>query len=107
MASEGNWVRICGVGELPPEGSVTEVEVGGGKLCVAKLHGKVAVLDNTCTHRGGPLGQGYIAEGNVICPWHAYGFNLVTGACANDPEERVRVFEVNVSGDDVLVKTLG
>jgi nitrite reductase (NADH) small subunit len=104
MAKESNLVRICRIAELPPEGGVTEVEVGGVKLCVAKLNGKVAVLDNTCTHRGGPLGQGYIAEGNVICPWHAYGFNLVTGMCANDPDDQVRVFEVTILGDDVLVE---
>lgn len=83
---------------------MSEVEVGERKLCVARLHGNIAVIDNVCTHRGGPLGQGYIADGKAICPWHAYGFDLVTGICANAPDESVRVFEVTVSGDDVLVR---
>jgi nitrite reductase (NADH) small subunit len=104
MATESNLVRICGVSELPPEGGLREFEAGKRTLCVARLNGTIAALDNVCSHHGGPLGQGLLENGKVICPWHAYGFDLATGLCEDDPDERVRVFEVTVSGDDVLVK---
>lgn len=32
-----------------------------------------------CPHMGGPLDQGRIANGEVICPWHRYRFDLGTG----------------------------
>ncbi|AXC09409.1 Rieske 2Fe-2S family protein [Acidisarcina polymorpha] len=104
MAIENDLVRICSVGELPAEGAVHEFPAGKKMLCIAKLNGVISALDNECSHHGGPLGQGMIENGKVICPWHAYAFDLTTGLCDDDADERVRVFEVTVSGDDVLVK---
>lgn len=97
-----NLVRICGVNDLPPEGGVGEFQAGKLTLCVARLNGKLFALDNECPHHGGPLGQGELDGGKVICPWHAYAFDLATGA--SDGEERVRVFEITVAGGDVLAK---
>ncbi len=104
MNSKDELVRICGVAELPAEGGLKEFAAGKRTLCVAKLNGKIAALDNECSHHGGPLGQGVLENGKVICPWHAYGFDLATGLCEDDPDERVRVFEVTVTGEDVLVQ---
>jgi nitrite reductase (NADH) small subunit len=104
MAMDDGLVRICGVGELPPEGGLREFKAGAQLLCVAVLNGKVRALDNACPHHGGPLGEGVLENGKVICPWHAYAFDLETGISADDPEERVRVFEVTVAGEDVLVQ---
>ena len=95
-----NLVRICGVGELPPEGEVGEFQAGSLALCVARMNGQVFALDNECPHHGGPLGQGRLEGGKVFCPWHAYSFDVKTG----DGDGRVRVFEVTVAGEDVLVK---
>ena len=95
-------VRICSVSELPPEGGVKEIEAGAQAFCVARLNGKISVLDNECPHHGGPLGQGMIEAGKVVCPWHAYAFDLTTGLSEED--ERVRVYEVMTAGDDVLIK---
>jgi nitrite reductase (NADH) small subunit len=102
MSMASNLVRICSVKELPPEGSVKEIEAGKQAFCVARLNGRVSVLDNECPHHGGPLGQGMIEGGKVVCPWHAYAFDLGTGL--SDEDEQVRVYEVTTAGDDVLVK---
>jgi nitrite reductase (NADH) small subunit len=95
-------VRLCSVSELPPEGGVHEVEAGSQAFCVARLNGKISVLDNECPHHGGPLGEGMIEGGKVVCPWHAYAFDLVTGVC-DDLKEQVRVYAVSTSGEDVMV----
>jgi len=104
MTVEGNLVRICNVGEAPAEGHVGEYSAGKLTVCLAKLNGKLSALDNECPHHGGPLGEGTIEDGKVVCPWHAYAFDLTTGLCAELPREHVRVYEVTVTGDDVLVK---
>ncbi len=103
MSTEEGLLRICGVGELPPEGGVVEIEAGKVTFCLARLNGKVTALDNECPHHGGPLGQGMIEGGKVVCPWHAYAFDVATGVC-DEPKERVRVYQVMTVGDDVLVK---
>ena len=101
---DGNLVRICSVRELPPKGELREVTVGQQTLCVANLDGKICAVENECPHHGGPLGEGTIERGKVVCPWHAYAFDLVTGQCEDNPGTPVKVFEIVVSGDDVLAK---
>ena len=95
-------IRICGVNELPAEGGVREVQAGNVTLCVGKLNGKIFALDNECPHEGGPLGEGELEGGKVVCPWHGYAFDPSTGA--SDGEERARVFEVTVEGGEVFAK---
>jgi len=104
MTLESDLVRICSVGELPAEGHVGEFSAGKLTLCLAKLNGKISALDNECPHHGGPLGEGTIEDGKVVCPWHFYDFDVTSGRCAGAPGLHVRVYEVTVAGDDVLVK---
>src|SRR5205823_203094 len=46
--------------------------------------GRLFALDNRCPHRGGPLSDGIIAAGTVICPSHGWKFELETGRCLHD-----------------------
>ncbi len=73
-------------------------------LCVANENSAISAMDNVCPHRGGPLGQGMIEGGKVICPWHAWAFDLKTGEAAHSPLDKVPVYEVRVDGEDVLAK---
>jgi nitrite reductase (NADH) small subunit len=61
-------------------------------------------MDNVCPHRGGPLGQGLIEEGKLICPWHAWAIDLKTGEVTHSPQAKVETYEVKTEGDDVLAK---
>jgi nitrite reductase (NADH) small subunit len=97
-------VRLCSIAELPPEGEAREMTAGSQTLCVANLRGEVSVLDNACPHRGGPLGQGVLENGTVVCPWHAWAFDLKTGCATHNPQARVPVYPVHVAGSDVLVE---
>jgi len=98
------FVRICSESELPPEGEVAEFTVQGRALCVAHIGGAVAVLDGVCPHEGGPLGEGIVEDGKVVCPWHGYPFDVHTGATEQDPDLKVEVLESSLVGGDVLVK---
>ncbi len=51
----------------------------GKDFAVVKVEGIVYVLDGKCTHQGGPLGEGSIDNGELICPWHAGAFDYKTG----------------------------
>ncbi|RXS95075.1 Rieske (2Fe-2S) protein [Silvibacterium dinghuense] len=97
-------VRILSRSELPPEGEAREAVCGARTLCIANANGEVHAVDNVCPHRGGPLGQGIVENGNIVCPWHAWAFNLKSGAAEHSPLARIRVYPVHVEGDDVLVE---
>ena len=71
------YVKVAAVADIPA-GSVREVEVNGKKIAVANIEGQFYALDNTCVHRGGPIGQG-VLEGNVVeCPWHGWQYDMKT-----------------------------
>ena len=97
------FVKVASLADLPPD-SVIEVGVGDEFYAVCNVRGTVHALGGTCLHQGGPLGQGQIADGRVICPWHAWEFDCRTGESSFDPGERVPVYEVKIEGDDVLLQ---
>ena len=98
------WVRLCAVGEAPAEDQVKETEAAGRALCVAKVGGEVRVLDNLCPHRQGPLGQGWVENGSVVCPWHSWAFDCRTGLAEYPEGERVEVFPTRIEGEEILVE---
>ena len=97
------FVRILSRAELPSDGEAREVACAGKMLCVANVGGEISAMDNVCPHRGGPLGEGIIENGKVVCPWHAWAFDVKTGAAEHSPGDKVDVYPVRIEGDDVLV----
>jgi nitrite reductase (NADH) small subunit len=95
-------VRVCDEADLPREGQVCEA--AGGRLCVARVNGQIAVLDNICPHNDGPLGQGMIENGRVICPYHAWAFDLKTGEELSNPSAKVLVYEAEVRDGALMVR---
>lgn len=94
---------MCGRAELPLPGQAQEFEVNGRTVCVANVGGRICAMDNVCVHRGGPLGQGSVERGKVVCPWHGWEFDPVTGAAVHNPQHRVAVYDVREDGEDVLI----
>lgn len=99
----GEFVRVAGTADVKP-GSGIVAEVNGKAIAVFNIGDTFYAIDNTCTHRGGPLGEGDV-EGEVVsCPWHGWQFNIKTGACATNPSARVTVYETKVEGADIKVR---
>lgn len=71
------WVRL----ERPelPIGRVTTIVAGHRAVCLTRTEAGWGALDNRCPHQGGPLGDGQVEGGYVICPWHAYEYDPLTG----------------------------
>ena len=99
----GDWVRAVAEAELAP-GRCTEVSIGGKPVALYNVEGTFYATSNTCIHRGGPLGQGLLEGHSVMCPWHAWTWNVVTGENASNPELKVATYPVKVEGGDVLVQ---
>ena len=96
-------VKLCTRSELPQPGEAKEFAVGARTLCIANVDGSIRALDNECPHRGGPLSEGVIEEGKLVCPWHAWAFDPVTGA-TDSSQERVAVYPVTITGEEVSVQ---
>lgn len=96
-------VRVARVAEIGTgEGRV--VEAGGRTLALFNVDGRLYAIDNSCLHRGGPLGEGELEGCVVTCPWHAWRWDVTTGANTNNPAVKVACFPVSVEGDEVVVE---
>jgi NADPH-dependent 2,4-dienoyl-CoA reductase/sulfur reductase-like enzyme/nitrite reductase/ring-hydroxylating ferredoxin subunit len=57
-----------------------------------------------CPHAGGPLEQGALCRGRIICPWHKGTFDAATGGVLEPPPLMpLDRYPVTIDGDDVLV----
>jgi len=52
---------------------------------------------------GASLAEGYVEEGVVTCPWHAWRFRLADGTWCDNPRIKTDSFEVRVVGDEIQV----
>lgn len=96
--------RIAAKSDLPAEGEAKEFAAGEKIICVANIAGECSAIDNVCIHRGGPLGQGVIENGKVICPWHGWEYDPKTGQVGHNPNVKVAVYPLKIEGEDVLVE---
>lgn len=97
------FVRIVGTEDIKPGTGMT-IEAGGKSLAVFNVDGTYHVIDNTCVHRGGPLGEGDLDGNVVMCPWHNWTYDVKTGRCINNPSACVKSYPVTVEGTDVKIQ---
>ena len=101
--TSGLFIDIGSTSDLKV-GRVKTVIAGDRKIALYHTESGYYASDNTCPHRGGPLGEGDIIGEEIICPWHLWGFEIGTGVCTGDPRIRIATHEVKIEGDRVLVK---
>lgn len=95
-------VRTAKVAEIPA-GAIREFQVDGRTLALANVGGKFHAINNTCLHRGGPLGQG-VLEGHVVtCPWHGWQYDVLTGKLVQNAAVGVDCYPLEVRGEDIFV----
>lgn len=106
------WIRADGastlvtVGALDglPPGASRAVEANGWRIAVFNLDGEIVAVDGRCLHRGGPLEDGFVANGIVMCPWHWWRYDLRTGCRLDDPSVQLAHYPVSVVDGSVRVE---
>jgi nitrite reductase (NADH) small subunit len=98
------FVKLTTVAELPSNNEAKEFSCGDKMICVANVQGTITAMDNVCLHRGGPLGQGVIEKGKVVCPWHGWSWDPTTGQAVHNPNARLAVYPIRVENGDVLIE---
>lgn len=99
-----DFCKLTHLTELPPPGEAREFALDGQQICIANENGIFFAMDNVCAHRGGPLGQGVVDAGKIVCPWHGWQFDLKTGKSEQSATLRVGVYELKIEGGEVLIK---
>jgi nitrite reductase/ring-hydroxylating ferredoxin subunit len=66
----------------------------GRAYAVFVRDGGWTVTDAACPHRGGPLVDGLIRNGAIVCPWHWYAYDLESGRCRTTRRYSMRTYPV-------------
>jgi|SRR3989344_4945443 len=79
------------------------IEIEDKKIILFFISGEVFAIDAVCPHQGGLLEEGELIDREVICPGHAFTYDLETGMCLNLPSYRVHKYPVKLEGEKVLI----
>jgi nitrite reductase/ring-hydroxylating ferredoxin subunit len=105
-----SYIEVGLVSQVPP-GAMQSFLVGGKKVCVSNIDGKLYAIDNVCTHVGGDLSKGKLEGKIVTCPRHGSKFDVTTGKCIAGPKigffrgkaKDETVFEVKVEENKIKI----
>jgi nitrite reductase/ring-hydroxylating ferredoxin subunit len=64
------------------------VDIGAKRIAIFNIDGTYHAIDDTCTHRGGPLSEGIVVGTEVTCPWHGAVFDVTTGSVLGPRAQR-------------------
>src|SRR5436309_525995 len=107
-----------------PDPGRSVVKIGEGEIGVFRINGDFVAYENVCPHMAGPvcqgkmirrvmeliaedktsLGLGFAEHLNIVCPWHGYEFDILTGRHQGNPRMRLRAVAVSVRDGEVFVR---
>jgi nitrite reductase/ring-hydroxylating ferredoxin subunit/DMSO/TMAO reductase YedYZ heme-binding membrane subunit len=96
------YVRVCRADEIP-DTRARVLRLGDERVAVYRYDGKVSAIGSVCQHQYGPLGEGKVVDGCVVCPWHGYEYHPATGASPPPFTEKVPTYRVRVADGVVFV----
>ena len=81
------------------------VQSAGVEIMLVREGGSLYALLERCAHQGGPLHEGRIEDGCVVCPWHSSRFRLSDGEAMSGPTAHHQpTVQVRVRGGKVEVR---
>ncbi|HEY3308861.1 MAG TPA: Rieske (2Fe-2S) protein [Desulfuromonadaceae bacterium] len=80
------------------------VTVAGREILLINIKSAIYACENECPHQGSPMAAAIVKEGTISCPRHGYRFNLIDGSCRDFPEYTLKIFPVQIVGEDILVE---
>jgi nitrite reductase/ring-hydroxylating ferredoxin subunit len=101
------WTPVLAESELA-DGEHRKVDAGKVSVLLYRSGTGILALDSMCSHMGGPLAEGTIADGCVTCPWHGSTFRLGDGHIVRGPATTPQPsYEARVNDGQVEVRRRG
>ena len=102
-AQEDTWIRVGDPRDIPPGRAVIVRPTDGEAIAIFNDGGKLSAVRNRCAHQGGPLGEGRVINGCIVCPWHGFEYRASDG-CAPAPfTERIETYALRIEAGILFV----
>lgn len=96
-------VAVARLEDLSP-GTSVEAIVGVETYVVCNHQGTIHALEGICPHRNGPMGAGNFADGMLICPYHGWEFDCVSGEYDMNPAVKLKKFPVEIEAGTIYIQ---
>lgn len=104
-----NWVKVARVEDVPEEGGAC-VKFEDTQIAIFNFtsKGEWYATQNLCPHKFEMvLSRGMIGdekgEPKVACPFHKKTFSLNSGDCLNDPEYKIKTYDIKVENENIYI----
>lgn len=96
------WIDVCAFDDIVDRRGIAVV-LRGNDIAVMRDGDTVHAVGGTCPHRGGPIAEGEVIDGEVICPLHLWDFDLRTGISVYDPADRLPHYDARIRNGRVEI----
>ena len=102
--SEQPFQTVAQIGDIP-EGEGRCFRIQDTMVGVFLDRGNYFAINDFCPHMGASLSEGYVENGAVMCPWHAWRFALADGTWLDNSKSSIRTqtYEVRILGNEIQV----
>ena len=93
---------VAKISDVPNFGKKT-ISISGQEILLVNIKGVIHACENECPHQGSPLTAAVLKDNYLSCPRHGYRFSIVDGRCSEHPEFTLKLYPVELRGDDIFV----
>jgi nitrite reductase (NADH) small subunit len=107
--TEGSVIVVHNLGPASriPLGEGRMFVVEGREIAVFRAReGAIYATQAYCSHRDGPLADGIVGDGKVVCPLHSFVFDLATGDPVGNSCLTLETFDVRLNDDEEILLSL-
>ena len=96
------WFRVEGFkyGDQP---FIKRASANGKSICLINDGAGLYALAAKCPHAGADLSRGWCADGKLVCPYHRFSYDLVTGKGSPGQNDFVETYSVKVDSNNIYV----
>jgi nitrite reductase/ring-hydroxylating ferredoxin subunit/multimeric flavodoxin WrbA len=98
------WHKLGSASELNTR-PLQPLQVGSVPIALSYADGRFGAILGTCLHDGGPLGEGTLEDNNIVCPWHGWTFNRLSGEALSETPAAVARFNLKEEHGDLYIDT--
>ncbi len=84
-------------------GQAIEKSIMARRIAVFNENGTLYGVESDCKHMRASLAKGGVEHGVLTCNWHGWKYDLRTGKCLTTEGFKLKLYEVEVEGDEIYL----